>query len=273
MATKFCKRCGVETERYTRGECKLCTMRKGRARPKKPRPPAILKVILCKRCGKDTEHYTNGGPNKWACRPCRLNYRTRRRAATPKAPRKPSVIEQRKADPSMPCPNGHPGNWDSRWIECKTCSSLKDKRKLDPKKNAAHVVAEAIRKPHIPAMSELKSRAKRGGFCVTITKAELAQKFQDTTHCCICERLLVRGTGGRGPSNASPSVDRVNVLIGYTNLNTQVICNDCNRAKRNLTAPQLRRIADYIDAHDSMWLVTNDAELVASKDNSTEQMK
>lgn len=50
------------------------------------------------------------------------------------------------------------------------------------------------------------------------------------------------------PSNASPSVDRIVPSLGYVLGNVALLCWRCNNLKRDATAEELRRIADWLDA-------------------------
>lgn len=51
------------------------------------------------------------------------------------------------------------------------------------------------------------------------------------------------GRGGRGPSDRSPSVDRLVPSRGYAEANVRIICWRCNNLKRDATAVELEGIA------------------------------
>lgn len=61
---KFCKRCGVETERGANGRCKPCRRNDGRRQyaASAARGPIVK---FCNNCGVETERYTGG-----KCKPC-----------------------------------------------------------------------------------------------------------------------------------------------------------------------------------------------------------
>lgn len=97
-----------------------------------------------------------------------------------------------------------------------------------------------------------RSRAKRRGFCCTISARWVAEQLRVFTHCPIvtCGREFKRG--GIQNRSAAPSLDRRNPLYGYTETNTQLICWRCNSNKSDSTAEHLRALADSACAND--WL-------------------
>ena len=72
--------------------------------------------------------------------------------------------------------------------------------------------------------------------------------INDTTYCPCCGvELDTRANRARVPNAAS--LDKVIQERGYTILNVEIICWRCNSKKSDMTADELRRIADYIDRH------------------------
>lgn len=128
----------------------------------------------------------------------------------------------------------------------------------NPKKGRAQCLAWRVANPATQMLNNMRHRARQGGFCCTITKEQMAQKLRDTSHCPVksCGVSLKPNRGKLGPD--SPSADRVSTRVGYTELNTRIICYRCNLIKRNCTAAQLRALADYIDENDFDWLALRD---------------
>lgn len=68
-------------------------------------------------------------------------------------------------------------------------------------------------------------------------------------HCGCCDKTLDYSVGrGKGNHWDSPSLDRVDNSVGYTVVNTRVICMACNSSKGNLTVESLRRLLRYVEA-------------------------
>lgn len=90
---------------------------------------------------------------------------------------------------------------------------------------------------------KLRERAKRSGLEFNLTLEDLIPPK-------VCPVLGIPLFYGAGKlSDNSPSVDRVDPAKGYTKENVQIISYRANSIKRNATACELRKIADYIDAH------------------------
>jgi len=53
-----------------------------------------------------------------------------------------------------------------------------------------------------------------------------------------------------GPLDTSPSLDRINPMLGYTKDNIRIICNRANRIRSDATAKELRLLADDIEKLD-----------------------
>jgi 5-methylcytosine-specific restriction endonuclease McrA len=134
----------------------------------------------------------------------------------------------------------HTRNWNKANPEMKAASDKKTMRKI------------RLLKPEHLSLRGARYRAKLKGVACTITKEQLAEKYQATTNCPICGVKLAFNTGKA--LNDSPSRDRLNVKLGYTDENTFIICRGCNSAKSNSTPAQLRAIADFMEQNDPMWL-------------------
>jgi len=104
-----------------------------------------------------------------------------------------------------------------------------------------------LKRPMYVAMARVKKRAKETGLPFNITDADLpVPEF--------CPVLGIRlefnhGKGKTGPTDSSPSVDRIRGHLGYTKGNVRVISNRANRLKSDATAEELRLIANDLEAN------------------------
>ena len=64
--------------------------------------------------------------------------------------------------------------------------------------------------------------------------------------CACCGRELDYQRRGKCASPASPSLDRVNVAMGYVSGNVAVVCHRCNVLKGDASAEEHEMIAAYI---------------------------
>lgn len=96
------------------------------------------------------------------------------------------------------------------------------------------------------------SRARRCGVPFDhagLSVGTIADWLQRETACPCCGVAfqIVPTDGIR--SDASPSVDRFIPENGYVRGNVALICWRCNNLKRDASAAELRRVADWMDAH------------------------
>lgn len=89
-----------------------------------------------------------------------------------------------------------------------------------------------------------RKRAKRMGIECTLqwTDIEIPER------CPITDVKLKRNLGVQGPD--SYTLDRINPFEGYVPGNVKVISLKANRAKADLTVPELRKLIDYIQNKD-----------------------
>ena len=88
-----------------------------------------------------------------------------------------------------------------------------------------------------------KTRAKRDGLPFDIT-------YQDViipTHCPVLGIELEPCVGTHGPSDNSPSVDKIIPDLGYVKGNIKVISFRANTIKRDATAEELRKVLQYVE--------------------------
>lgn len=117
-------------------------------------------------------------------------------------------------------------------------------------------------KPEHDLLRNCRARAKRGGFCCTLT---LEWIRANTLNCCPVTTCGVRlARNSKSPGDASPTIDRVRTELGYTEENSRIICHGCNRRKSDSTPEQLRGLADYMESNDSRWLALS-GEFVPKK--------
>lgn len=76
----------------------------------------------------------------------------------------------------------------------------------------------------------------------------LPSDFEIPVYCPILGTLLTRSLGSKGPGGNSPTLDRIIPSRGYVPGNVVVISNRANRAKNDLSADELRALADFYGA-------------------------
>lgn len=67
-------------------------------------------------------------------------------------------------------------------------------------------------------------------------------------YCPVLGTLLSRARGSKGPGGNSPTLDRIIPSRGYVPGNVVVISNRANRAKNDLSADELRALANFYGA-------------------------
>lgn len=89
-------------------------------------------------------------------------------------------------------------------------------------------------------LASARYRAKRDGLPFSITHADIVLP----THCPILGHELSSGFEGCVKPN-SPSLDRVDPVLGYTPGNVRVISNEANRLKDANTIAPLEKLLAY----------------------------
>jgi hypothetical protein len=93
--------------------------------------------------------------------------------------------------------------------------------------------------------------ARRNGVIFTLTFDEFVSIAQVTKYCPIFTNIELSWgftINGKSSDN-SPSLDRINPLLGYTAQNCAIISNKANRIKNNGTAEEHRLIANWQERH------------------------
>lgn len=65
--------------------------------------------------------------------------------------------------------------------------------------------------------------------------------------CSYCDVRVRFNVGNGRASEISPTLDRLNPTLGYTEGNVVLACHGCNRRKQNFTPAGLRALADRIE--------------------------
>ena len=86
-----------------------------------------------------------------------------------------------------------------------------------------------------------RHRAEKAGVPFSITKDDIVIP----THCPILGIPLVHGRGRKGPTEHSPSLDRVRPEEGYVPGNVIVISQRANRIKSDASIQELRDVASF----------------------------
>lgn len=90
----------------------------------------------------------------------------------------------------------------------------------------------------------------------------LMNRLMRNSKCECCKKELdIEFKKDKKFNDNSPSMDRVNPLIGYTKNNTAILCWRCNKHKQDANSKELRMIANFMD----VW--GNEVESDISLDN------
>ena len=124
---------------------------------------------------------------------------------------------------------------DGLRYNCKRCVEIY----LEDNKDKIKTYQQARRAYYV--LARIKDRAKKKGL-------EFNLDLEDVDYPDVCPILglkLERGTSGKSTNN-SPSVDRINLEIGYVKGNIQVISQLANSMKSNATPEQLLMFANWV---------------------------
>lgn len=88
-----------------------------------------------------------------------------------------------------------------------------------------------------------KNRAKKHNLEFNITKEDIIIP----KYCPILNIPIFIKSGGKGPIDNSPSLDRINPKLGYVKGNVAIISSKANRMKQNSTIENLEKIIFYIN--------------------------
>jgi len=145
-----------------------------------------------------------------------------------------------------------PRNRDGALPKCKACrrTHLKKQwasnaafRKKRLRYDAAYKRTQRKNDGRVVMWWSARQRAKRNGLEFKIQLEHIS--IPDV--CPVLGIRLKQSLGKRGPSDCSPSLDRLIPSKGYVPGNVAVISHLANRLKTNASAAQLRLVADYID--------------------------
>lgn len=125
--------------------------------------------------------------------------------------------------------------------KAKAAEELK-KRRLIPENRFRDLIAGA------------KCRAKKNGLSFD-SDLEAFLLRDGLPSACLCCGVGLEYIGGKGHNPTGPSLDKVMNSAGYTKINTRVICDYCNRLKRDGSAQDHRLIAEYMDRESGVGLV------------------
>lgn len=108
----------------------------------------------------------------------------------------------------------------------------------------------------------MKERAKWLGIpfdrdVLTVQFLKSWLQRQRTCECCGCELDVARKMNGQ-KNNHSPSIDRIIPALGYVVGNVALLCWRCNNLKRDATADELQRVADWLRSRTRPRLVLGD---------------
>jgi hypothetical protein len=118
----------------------------------------------------------------------------------------------------------------------KTCNAHKSKKYASPTGRILYLATQAIYRAR-----------KRGIEYDKLALTELSHI--PPTSCQCCSKPFLYAEYGKAKLNDVPSIDRVDNTKGYIRGNIAVICNQCNKAKRDSTIQQLLNVVKYVQRH------------------------
>lgn len=95
-------------------------------------------------------------------------------------------------------------------------------------------------------LNTIKIRCDKEGIPFTITLDDLLPLPE---RCPVFDTPLDYFKEGGGPSNSSPSIDRIVPELGYVPENVKIISFEANRLKNNADIKQLEKIVNYMKLH------------------------
>lgn len=127
---------------------------------------------------------------------------------------------------------------------CKTCEKKYFAHyKNNPENKAKRRLKQKI-DPRQGMLERSRTRATAKGILFSL-------KIEDIIVPDICPALGVKLSVAEGkPNDFSPSLDRINPILGYVSGNVAVISHRANMIKQNATADELEMIAQYIRNHE-----------------------
>ena len=145
-----------------------------------------------------------------------------------------------------PCVSGHVVERFADNGVCVECQKLytkrtreKNKDKIAKRSKSSYNTNEELYINHM--WYRARNRATKKGVEFSITKKDIVIPEK----CPVFDKEFVIGTG-RGPSEFSPSLDRIDNSKGYIKGNIQVISHKANTIKSNYTAEDLFVVANFL---------------------------
>lgn len=127
---------------------------------------------------------------------------------------------------------------------CKSCDNERRREHHRTHRDAAAVTMRRWREgPGLKwfLLRGARDRALAKGIPFTLTEED----FEVPEFCPVLGMKLAIGTG-RGPAPHSPTLDRMNPLLGYVPGNVQVISSRANAMKNDATPDELRKFAAWV---------------------------
>ncbi len=134
------------------------------------------------------------------------------------------ICEEEK---EITCFNKNKSRYDGLQSVCKECQKKRDKKYRQEN-------------PTQKTLDNIRQRAKKLGVPFDLELSDLNK----VTMCPVFNVKLERGA--RGPTQTSPSVDRIDPKRGYTKDNIQIMSNLANVMKQDATKEQLLQFAEWI---------------------------
>jgi hypothetical protein len=97
--------------------------------------------------------------------------------------------------------------------------------------------------PEYPWLDSIKTRAKKLGVPFNLTVGYLRSIMTDT--CPVLGIPLMSSIGGTGPTDNSPTIDRIIPELGYVEGNVMVVSKLANQIKSSATPSQIQMVAEF----------------------------
>ena len=132
--------------------------------------------------------------------------------------------------------------------DCAECDRRlkRDWNLANPGAARARLRALRISEPWRFSVYNARGRAKKFGVAYALSDA-FVRALVAAGKCSYCDVEVSYNTGNGRTSETSPTLDRLNPDLGYTEGNVVLACYRCNRRKGNLTPSTLRALADRIE--------------------------
>lgn len=124
-------------------------------------------------------------------------------------------------------------NTDRHYWKCNSCNS-----KISAKWGKTNTLKRLI--------TMARYRAKKASLPCLVMHQWILDNIGDKCPCCMTQFRMGDANGRGKIMQNRPSLDRVNPKMGYTAMNTRIICHKCNRIKNSGSLEEHEAIARWL---------------------------